>query len=196
MTGIPLRIAEPTGRYRRSLRRYRSARTAAGQSFNDCAAGGYLKFHNASTVLGVIGEADHIRAGDDGWPHDDARWPEACACGYVFEPEDCWQRNDDAIYHLPDGSEFAFSGSFGRCAPPGAMIRAPWYDEYAQRPGASWLISLPDGGDWITTQKASNGGGYWEVTGTPPLITVSPSIWHNAPDGWHGWIRSGELVPA
>ena len=54
---------------------------------------------------------------------------------------------------------------------------------------------LPDGGSWITTQQAS-GGGYWTVTGTPPLITVTPSIWHNSPHGWHGFIRAGELVDA
>jgi len=73
------------------------------------------------------------------------------------------------------------------------MIRATWYDGHAQRPGESWLVILPDGGQWLTTQQAS-GGGYWDVSGTPPMITVSPSIWNNAPAGWHGWIRDGELV--
>jgi hypothetical protein len=75
------------------------------------------------------------------------------------------------------------------------MIRAAWYDEYAGQPGESWIIALPDGGEWITTQKAA-GGGFWTVTGTPPAITANPSIWHNAPAGWHGWVRDGELVGA
>lgn len=62
--------------------------------------------------------------------------------------------------------------------------------------GHGHVIPNPDGTKArITTQQAS-GGGYWEVSGTPPLITVSPSIWHNAPCGWHGFIRNGELVPA
>jgi hypothetical protein len=34
------------------------------------------------------------------------------------------------------------------------------------------------------------------VTGTVPAITVSPSIWFNAPKGWHGWIRDGHLANA
>jgi hypothetical protein len=47
----------------------------------------------------------------------------------------------------------------------------------------------------------------WEVSGTPPLITVSPSIdvcrfvqrdgeWVRDGSYWHGWIRAGELVGA
>lgn len=187
MTGIPLRIAEPTGRYRRSLRRYR-----ARGGLNDCPVAGY---HNAVSEIGDVGEAERAEASGDNWPHDDPRWPVACACGYAFTPDDEWQRNDSGIYRLPDGTEFTFRGSFGRAAPPGAMIRAAWYDEYAGQPGESWIIALPDGGEWITTQKAT-GGGFWTVTGTPPGITVNPSIWHNAPAGWHGWVRDGELVGA
>ena len=75
------------------------------------------------------------------------------------------------------------------------MIRAHWYDEFTEQPGESWLIALPDGGEWITTQKAS-GGGYWTVTGTPPDITATPSVWHNQPAGWHGWVRGGMLEGA
>src|SRR5580698_5580790 len=187
--GIPLRIAEPTGRHLRTLRRY-----SASGSLHDCPTGSY---HNASADIGEIGDGEAAEAAGDNWPHDDARWPKACehGCGYEFTDGDHWQRNDRRVYRLPDGTEFALWGSFGTVAPPGTMIRATWYDEYAQRPGESWLISLPDGGEWITTQQAT-GGGYWEVSGTPPAITVSPSIWHNSPTGWHGWIRGGELVDA
>lgn len=187
MTGIPLRIAEPTGCYRRSLRRYQ-----ASGGLDGCPSGGY---HNASSDIGDVGEAERVEPSGDDWPHDDPRWPQACACGYEFTCDDRWQRNDSGIYRLPDGTEFTFRGSFGRAAPPGAMIRAAWYDEYAGQPGESWIIALPDGGEWITTQKAK-GGGFWTVTGTPPDITANPSIWHNAPAGWHGWVRDGELVGA
>jgi hypothetical protein len=90
-----------------------------------------------------------------------------------------------------------FRRSLGKCAPAGTMIRASWYDEYSHHPDGieSWLIALPDGGDWISSQHAT-GGGYWTVTGTPPQITATPSIWHNSPTGWHGWARNGELVSA
>lgn len=180
---IPLRIAEPTGRYRRSLRRFRFSGGSA------CPAASYC---NASNDIGDV--TDPAEAHGDNWPHDDPNWPSACeSCGGTFAPDDQWQRNDNQIYRLPDGAEFVFRGSFGRAAPPGSMIRAVWYDQYADQPGESWLIALPDGGEWITTQKAT-GGGHWTVTGTPPNITATPSIFHNAPAGWHGFITNGELV--
>ena len=189
MSGIPLQIAEVTGRYERMLRRYTYGND------NSCPAGSMG--HNAHTVIGIIdSEAERSVAHGDLWPHDDDRWPKACEkCDYKFTDEDQWQLNDNRICRLPDGTEFTFWGSFGRCAPAGAMLRADWYDEYSDQPGESWLIALPDGGEWITTQRAS-GGGYWEVTGTPPQITATPSIWHNAPHGWHGWVRDGFLVTA
>lgn len=187
MAGIPLRIAENTGRHSRMLRRY-----SASGGLHNCPAGGY---HNVSIDIGEV--TDPADAAGDNWPHDDPRWPTICdGCGaYEFTADDNWQRADRRIFAFPGGAEFSFWGSFGRTAPPGTMIRAPWYDDYAKRPGESWLVALPDGGEWMTTSEAT-GGGFWEVTGTPPLITVSPSIWHNAPTGWHGWIRDGELVQA
>jgi Family of unknown function (DUF6527) len=37
----------------------------------------------------------------------------------------------------------------------------------------------------------------WDVTGTPPQITVSPSIFdHSAGREWHGFIRDGEMTAA
>ena len=183
---IPLRIAEPTGRYNRALRRF----VFSGRG-RDCPAGGY---HNASADIGEI--TDPAEASGDNWPHGDPRWPDACGCGYGFGADDEWQRNDREIYQLPDGTEFALTRSLGMIAPAGTMIRAAWYDGFSQHPDGidSWLVALPDGGDWITSQEAK-GGGYWTVTGIPPLITATPSIFHNAPHGWHGFITNGELTP-
>ncbi len=184
--GIPLRIAEPTGRYRRSLRRF------AFSKDSDCPNG----YHDASVVIGEIGEILACVHGDN-WPHSDPRWPVVCSCGYQFTPADEWQRNDCLIYILPDGQEFIDWGS-AREAPPGTMIRIPWYDGHGKQEfqldelTESWLVWLPDGGQWVTTQSAT-GGGYWKVTGVPPLIDVSPSIFCNPPDGWHGFIRNGQL---
>lgn len=184
--GIPLRIATLTGRSERSLRRFTYTSETA------CSA---RSGHDASVVIGQVPNAEADPHGDN-WDHDDRQWPATCSsCGYWFTGTDQWQRNDNAIYALPDGAEFAFRGSFGRCAPPGTMIRAGWADEFYPGRGESWLVALPDGSEWVTTQKAS-GGGHWEVTGTPPLITVSPSIASNSPTGWHGWIRDGKLVDA
>lgn len=188
MTGIPLRIAEPTGRCRRSLRRYVHR--------EDIPCSGPWGYHNASADIADVPVEEKAAHGDN-WPHDDPRWPHACDCGYLFRDSDNWQRNDHEIYRMPDGAEFAFTRSLGRCAPAGTMIRAGWYDDYSQHPDGieSWLIALPDGGDWITSQAAT-GGGHWTVTGTAPDITASPSIWHNSPKGWHGFVRGGELVSA
>jgi hypothetical protein len=65
---------------------------------------------------------------------------------------------------------------------------------------------------FLTTQRASDPPHQmWDVTGTPPLITVHPSIdvlrfVPGPPDGdgkatwvregsyWHGWITNGEMV--
>ena len=184
MNGIPLRVAVPALKHVRMLRRYTLSTEL------DCPAGGY---HNASRVLCTVPEGGQRPGRDDDWPHDDPNWPAACGCGYQFGPSDRWQRADHPVYRLPDGAEFTFSRSLGLVAPPGTMIRIPWFDDFASGRGESWCVALPDGGDWITTQKASSGG-HWTVTGTPPLITVTPSIWNNRPNGWHGWIRDGYLT--
>jgi Family of unknown function (DUF6527) len=175
-----LQIAEPTGRYRRELRRF-------------CVSHGdrHDHWHDATVFTGEVSEAEHIEVHGDLWFHDDPRWPATCSCGYEFAEGDEWQLNDNLIYRLPDGREFTtWAGC--RDAPPGAMVRADWYPGGDR--GESWLVVLPDGGTWITTQQATSGG-YWSVTGQPPNITVEPSIFHNAPAGWHGFIRAGELVP-
>jgi hypothetical protein len=189
MTGIALQIAEPTGRCRRDLRRFTFT-----VKVPRCLANPWG--HDAMVTIGEVPEAEQAVHGDN-WPHDDLAWPKTCtACGYEFADDDEWQRNDNRLYRLPDGTEFAHWGSM-KNVPAGTMIRIPHYDEFSQHPERieSWLVILPDGGEWVTSQRAS-GGGFWTVSGTPPLITVSPSIWHDQPNGWHGFIRNGELVDA
>jgi Family of unknown function (DUF6527) len=71
-----------------------------------------------------------------------------------------------------------------------------WRWERADRDGReAWAVMLPGRRIWWTTDHAAGGGG-WEATGEPPAITVTPSIWVSPPDGWHGWIRDGQLVDA
>ena len=205
-------VAEPTDRYRRSLRRFRF--TTKGPACPASPNPEHPSACDATVVIGDVGaddpqirwHADDFAAklsnravSGDNWPHDDPRWPTTCErCGGSFTDADQWQRNDAAIYRRTDGQEFAFHGPFGRAAPPGTIVRAPWYATFAVRhPQRTepWIVSLPDGGEWITAQEAT-GGGFWTVEGTPPRITVNPSIHHAAPTGWHGWIRDGELLNA
>jgi uncharacterized protein DUF6527 len=81
--------------------------------------------------------------------------------------------------------------------PIGAMWREPGHDVDGIE---CWAILLPNRAVWYTTQTTGRVGGVWQrwtVTGTPPLITVTPSIDDRDPHNpWHGWIRDGELVPA
>lgn len=98
---------------------------------------------------------------------------------------------------------------------PGAMWRYPDGDEGGRE---CWWIVLPNTKpqaagyaseiSWRTTDRASSPPHeMWEVVGTPPLITVSPSIdvecWRTVDgqtvrDGsyWHGFITNGEMTPA
>ena len=73
---------------------------------------------------------------------------------------------------------------------PGDMWRVPELDLPDRE---AWAIVLPNGaGIWVTTQTASEAQVLWNVAGTPPAITVTPSI--NAEGVWHGHITNGELI--
>jgi hypothetical protein len=95
------------------------------------------------------------------------------------------------------------------------MWRDPRYDEEGRE---CWWIVLPrthlDLGTpghpsilhWLTTERASEPPHQmWDVTGTPPLITVTPSIdverWiirdgQSVREGsyWHGFITDGQMT--
>lgn len=191
-TGIPLFIAEPTGTCRLALRRFRHREDDTGH------------FHDATAVIDENAPVtqrnpDGIRAvAGDSVPHEDPRWPAVCSCGEPFSADDQWQVNEVEWY---EGAGQRFCWGIGSWdGPPGAMIRATWRDYDDRPPG--WVVFLPNGTYWNTNDRATGGGGnalgpYWDVTGTPPLITVSPSIDDRNPARpWHGWIRDGRLVPA
>lgn len=197
--GIPLVIAEPTGLYRRDLRRFTwgrsDGRLCPGREQEQPPWQG----HDALVIIDHVTWEESELVHGDNWPHDDERWPKQCSnCGYRFLDDDQWQRNDSRIYRRPDGYEFAHWGSLKE-VPPGTMWRVEWADEHMSNRHPqrveSWCVVLPDGGQWITSQPAA-GGDFWTVNGTPPMIDVSPSIWHSQPNGWHGFIRNGELVDA
>lgn len=96
---------------------------------------------------------------------------------------------------------------------PGMMWRYPPDDTGSRE---CWWIVLPNTKprapgyctevSWRTTDRASSPPHeMWQVTGTPPLLTVTPSIdvecWvlrdgQSVREGsyWHGFITNGELV--
>jgi hypothetical protein len=190
MKGIPLFIAEPTGRCRLVLRRFCYGRK--GHS------------HDASAVIGEDEPVtqcgpDGVKPVTDGRiPHDDPRWPRSCACGEPFSDSDEWQVNELDWY---EGGGHRFCWGIGSWnGPPGAMVKADWRDVPESRP-PSYIVFLPNGAYWCTNDRASGPDGtigpYWDVTGTAPDITVSPSIDDRDPARpWHGWIRSGMLERA
>lgn len=79
---------------------------------------------------------------------------------------------------------------YGWTVQPGDMWPVPRWDEPERE---CWAIVLPNLHVWYTTDRA---GGLWDLAGTAPDITVSPSINCEGGRSWHGWIRNGELVDA
>lgn len=92
---------------------------------------------------------------------------------------------------------------------PGDMYFHPWCLEHSRDALSAYYFAhnadrpplcvvLPTGmhfiidGAFFDREKGYHGG--WTVTGTPPAITVSPSI--NVVGHWHGWLEHGEMRPA
>lgn len=168
---------EPTTRERRWLRRFSSGTHCP--LINDI-----YSIHQAVVPL-PDGEAlfdangyHHLDPPEHHPPHDDPRWPRTCSCGYVFTSDDTFQHFSRLIYVRPDtGSEMTLDD-----APPGAMWDAWWYYE-TTTDGLRLMVKTP-AGDWYI-DGPEQGGGHWTRTGTPPRITVRPSI--GFPDDRGGW---------
>lgn len=182
-----------TDRYRVKLRRYSSSGELP------CAARGEWGC-DASVALHTETRAEHPTNGDDParYPHDDARWPAACAhCGRAFDGADAWQVFYENVYLRADGTP---GEHFLRALASGAMYDATWLHGNAEMcgpDGRSFILRLPDGLDW-TIDGPSKGGGHWTRTGDAPRITARPSILTHKADGgesYHGWLTDGVLVP-
>ena len=103
---------------------------------------------------------------------------------------------DDMLSAIAEPTDTPGLRRVPRPLPAGVMWRTPEDDRQGRE---AWAVILSNGNQWSTTEPAEGHPGPfgWEVTGTPPLITVTPSIddrWPGNP--WHGWIINGELVPA
>lgn len=174
-------MAEPTKKCRITLRRYRSE--------SNCVRQGGLCYHDASAI---IGESDEQPLGRHASIQEraDPRWPRACPCGYVFVDEDAWVHNADRVY-AGGGREFTLAD-----APVGAIWNAPWLAEiktYRHADGQSLVLQTPAGA-WDMdgpTYTAGEPGPGWRRTGTPPRITVRPSI--HFPGKFHGVLTDGVL---
>lgn len=146
-------------------------------------------YHNAETLIDEREHTGELVAGDT-HPHDDPRWPKACACGHVFDESDDWQHHVQRLYARSDGGPLTTL----RHAPPGAMWDAHWYTSMKGPDGRTLVVRLPNGFDWVVDGPASNGQG-WARTGQPPIVTATPSIL--AGEGarqYHGWLRDGVLI--
>lgn len=179
---------EPSDAVEESLRRFVFYR---GENPITCVGG--KGYHDAEVVIGTQPWTPDAVSADD-FDHKDPRWPQVCACGYRFMPDDAWQHNMTRLYVRKDtGERMTLSA-----ASPGAMWYADWFpDELKRAPDGRVLILKTPGGDWNVDAKSTNGDG-WTRTGTPPNVTANPSIligkradgsWH-----YHGWLRDGKLV--
>jgi hypothetical protein len=79
-------------------------------------------------------------------------------------------------------------------------ILSPEYmrDWFGKRPPI--IIILPTGTPWLIDSRFSGGSedkarkpNGWVITGTEPNLTATPSINHLGANGYHGWLKNGEL---
>ena len=137
-------------------------------------------------------------------------WPQTCDhCSYPFpfSGEDTWQVLHRARYArvpVPVSGKDSGAPFDLEDAPVGSMYRAEWYERTTSMrgpDGLSLVVVLPNGaGPWCIDGLSSDGKG-WTRTGTPPLLTVSPSIGRQHTDGtpgwrYHGWLKNGVLSDA
>lgn len=205
MPRIQCFFLHPTGRVSVKLRRY-------GHQSNPCPLyPGKYSYHNAMQFI----EEEPEEHNEQGYvsndlkatlSHDDPRWPVQCACGYVFQEGDEWQRFSEAIYRRTDtGEEMTI-----RDAPPGAMWYAWWLDEFYVPQGPHCLMVKTPGGEWCIDSQANNctipddrrqeQHHCWVRTGEPPNVTAGkggPTCSAGAGSiqcgSYHGFLRNGYL---
>lgn len=205
-TPIRCFLLTPTGRTRRSMRRFSvdsEAKIACGD----------LNYHNASIAIDVVEgsypvyDLDGYPESGRAWPRDDPRWPVQCErCGYAFADTDPRQVFSESLWKRSDtGEEISL-----RDAPPGAMYYATWLDDckWAVGPdGRALMVVCPDGYVWHVDGEASNctrKGDHshkcWVRHGTPPDVHVDKNgVTCNAGAGsiaaprWRGFLTNGVL---
>lgn len=195
---------EATSRHEVFLRRFHEAGADAR-----CPVTG--AYHNAMVSQGVVEDVEAFpRPGPI-----DPRWPSACACGYAFPDTASRQVFPERMYReAATGRELP-----QQRLPLGAMYDATWLHEattggkpWVGPDGMSLMVVLPGdaGPSWTgihfpcdgpssPDREAGRAGPWWTRTGdprAPETLHVTPSIFLDAPRGWHGWLRAGHLVQA
>lgn len=182
----PAIFLAPTRRASLSLRRL---------NHEPCAVKPYgMSCHDARTFIGtveIIGSPEHWEIDVAEPAHTDPRWPKECQCGYRFTDEDYWQLNNHILYTRSDnGEELTLKETT-----VGMMWNAHWlkgtFRDFKGGPDGMFLImKLPDGREWMIDGPSTNGPG-WHREGTPPNLTVTPSILST---GYHGFLTAGVLT--
>lgn len=180
-------MVRESNRYEHSFRRFGG----------HCERVGRLGYHNAEVALEIV-TADNqpvSRCFADHEQRLDPRWPTKCECGYEFTAQDHWQVNFHPLWRADDGREWKI-----RDFPVGAMYYAPWLAAACENltdPNGCLCVVTPAGYEWPidaparTKEGGVQKGNGWTRTGTPPMVTASPSI---AQTGYHGFLQNGCLT--
>jgi len=192
----PCFMIEPTRRVRRWLRRTSSALEL---NVRLCEPEGY---HQACVLIedgpAILSAEGGLSTEPMRWVDEDPRWPMKCDnCDYRFIGCKGGQLFYLQVYLAPDGSEVTTHPS-----PPAGLLKAPvgamWYDDWfplkRPTPDGRVLSVMTPAGPWRIDGSSSNGTYPWSRTGTPPNVTVSPSI--HFVGSYHGWLRDGHLIDA
>jgi hypothetical protein len=177
-------LLEPTDRAERELRRH--ARSAGAS----CPATGFPYHHAARAIEdGPVTQAPAGAVAAGEWPHDGARWPRSCACGYRFAPEDEWQVFVTRLWRNPrTGEEYPL-----RDAPVGAMWYADWTGP--KGPDGHALAVMTPAGPWLVERPTADGV-FYVRHGAPPDVTVEQPVVVHAPVPFRGWLQDGVLAAA
>ncbi len=152
---------------------------------------GPFGYHTKSLVIGEIDRPlpnyDEPNAHEcelENIPHDDARWPKHCDCGFEFRDSDPWQLNAHRLY---EGAGMIFILPE---APVGAMWDAWWMGNQWKGPDGIHLAVKTPGGEWLVDGPSANGGPGWTRNGEIPNVSASPSILMS---NYHGFLTGGIL---
>ncbi len=171
-------MIKPSPFCRRSLRRYSDQKCSLQSGIHDITVVIDAEIEGLEEISLIQGEFV-----------GDPRWPQGCRCGYSFQDGDHWQVHADRLYMgAPDGKLYALRDPD---LPIGAMWNAEWLKSMGAGPdGLSLVLKLPSGAEW--PMDVENAGHTWSRIGTPPIISVTPSINHVG--FYHGYLKNGVIT--